>query len=686
MIAQKSLSEELPADCKAAAHWWYDFGFNVAPMNAATKHTSLDWAPWLARLALDGHAAIDATFRPEDELCAIVDSQVFVLDADTPESLAALVAIEKAHDLTSNLIVRTRNGEHHYYRKAPGTYARLAGYSSKKAPRNIDVRTGRTPTEGRGVIVLPPSSGKVVLVNEADNINDLVEVGQKFIDAVFRHNEPGKEPPRPIPPRETTNISARASDCEAREILSYIDPGCGYDDWMKVVFAIHDHYQGGEEGLYLADLWSQPASNYCGFEEIEYKWRSCSSGKGIGWGTACHLAEENGADLAAIHKRHKIEPATPHAWLDRTTTLSLDALQRRPEPREILCGYFPVDATSAIVAGGNTGKSTWATRTAALNASDDLHVLFVTAEDGEADYQAKLHNLLYSHSQGGRYTDREPEQIAGKVHVLNLKGEGVKLVAEAGGSFVPSAAADNLADFINKHYPRVRVIFFETLSRFAGGEDNDRMEAIVSACDRIAIAIKGACVLIHHVGKSQARDKVIDLYTGRGGSTLGDNTRSFVVLTRLDGDYTGNKPALIGREDIEAGKAFEVYHVRNSYGPTREPEYFVTRSGYCHAPVLEWVPVASEAEVNCARLEIIKARYNKSAIRLHEVIKSEGGSVHRKYFETETREKIGISQAQGRQLIEEMLNAGSLAVEDKRQPSGQNAKVLVIRNHNRKGV
>lgn len=684
MIPQADLSAELPEDCKAAAHWWFDFGFNVAPMDAREKHTAYKWADYLEQLEAEGHAAINRYFQGGHEVCAIVDSQLFVLDADTPEALAALVAIEKAHDLTPNLVVQTRKGEHHYYRKAPATYAHCAGYSSKKDPHKIDVRTGRTHTEGRGVIVLPPSTGKVILVNEADNVADLVEVGQSFIDAVFRHN--GEKPPRPLPPREVNAIRERVAESEAREILSHIKPDCGYDDWSRVLMGIHDHYQGSEEGLYLADEWSQPADNYCGFEALEYKYRTFTPGKGVTWDTVCHQARENGADLSEIAKRHKSAGVgNPITWLDKTTTLTLDALERRPEPREILCGYFPVWATTAVVAGGNTGKSTWATRTAAEHASDDLHVLFVTAEDGEADYQAKLHNLLYSQHPAGRYTDRAPEQIAGKVHVLNLKGEGVKLVAEQGGSLVPSVAADNLANFINEHYPRVRVVIFETLSRFAGGEDNDRMEAAISACDRVAIAINGACVLIHHVGKSQSRDKVVDLYTGRGGSALGDNTRSFIVLTRLDGDYPGARPALIDREDIEAGRAFEVYHVRNSYGAEREPEYFVTRSGYCHGPVLEGVPIATDDEVDRARVAAIEARYDKAASRLHEVIKAKGGSVHRKYFETETREKIGLTQGQGRQLIEEMLNAGSLAVEDKRQPSGQTAKVLTIRNQN-KGV
>ena len=133
-----------------------------------------------------------------------------------------------------------------------------------------------------------------------------------------------------------------------------------------------------------------------------------------------------------------------------------------------------------------------------------------------------------------------------------------------------------------------------------------------------------------------------------------------VVLTRLDADYTGSQPIVIDRGDLEAGRAFEVYHVRNSYGPTQDPEYYVTRHGYCHGPVLERVPIATDEELTRAKTAAIEARYNKAAGRLCEVIKAKGGKVHKRYFETETMEKIGLTQAQGRQLIAEMLDAGSL--------------------------
>ena len=74
-----------------------------------------------------------------------------------------------------------------------------------------------------------------------------------------------------------------------------------------------------------------------------------------------------------------------------------------------------------------------------------------------------------------------------------------------------------------------------------------------------------------------------------------------------------------------------------------------------------------------ARVQAIEAKYNKSASRLHDVIKAKGGNVPKRYFDTETKEKIGLSQEQGRKLIHEMLEAGSLV----ESVEGENRKKML---------
>lgn len=332
--AQIIATRELPEDILAAAHWWFEWGLHVAPMNPATKHTRQRWIPWLSKLAAEGHAAIDAEFEPEDHLCAIVDNQVFVLDADTPESAAALHEIEAAHDLAPNLIVQTKNGVHHWFRRLRGTYAKAQGYSSESQPERIDIRTARGLTEGRSVVVLPPSPGKTIEINEADSVANLVEVGQDFIDAIFRHN--GQEVPRPPKPRVVERARREVGATQAAEILSYIPPDCGHSDWMAVAFGLYDKFDGSDEGLYLWDHWSSSADCYPGVEELEYKWNTlaiATSEDHVTFGTVCHLAEQHGADLSAIARKYDADGKKRRTFDELMQ--AADALTGESAPEEI---------------------------------------------------------------------------------------------------------------------------------------------------------------------------------------------------------------------------------------------------------------------------------------------------------------------------------------------------------------
>jgi P4 family phage/plasmid primase-like protien len=298
------LENPLPVDPKEAAHWWYEFGFNVAPLNPETKHTRLKWEPWLIELKANGHAAIDKEWRDTDLVCMVTDNRVLVLDADSPESLSALHELEKTFDLQPSLVAKTKHGEHHFFRRNPAeTFAKNAGYSTKSAPNKIDVRTGRTLELGRGIIALPPANGRELLTEEASDHSELLEVDQDFIDAIFRHN--GEEPPRE---RENT-VKSRSADKyrkgEIAEILTYIRPPVDYEPWFAVLAGVYEKTLGSNDGLLIVDEWSASGRNYCGFEELEYKWHTLSIDGGITFGSVCKMAQQSGADLKDIAKRHR---------------------------------------------------------------------------------------------------------------------------------------------------------------------------------------------------------------------------------------------------------------------------------------------------------------------------------------------------------------------------------------------
>jgi putative DNA primase/helicase len=299
-----------------AAHWWYEFGFNVAPLNPETKHTRLKWEPWLKELEARGHAAIDKEWRETDLVCMVTDSRVLVLDADSPESLSALHELEKTFGIQPSLVAKTKRGEHHFFRRNPAeTFAKNAGYSTKSGPNKIDVRTGRTLVDGRGIIALPPANGRKLLTEEAFDHGELTEVDQDFIDAVFRHN--GEAPPRELEPPQKASNGDSYQKGEIAEILAYIPPPVDYEGWFTVLAGVYEKTLGSTEGLHIVDEWSARGPNYCGFEELEYKWRTLSIDGGITFGSVCKMAQQSGADLNDIAKRHR-EAANAELFIDLT--------------------------------------------------------------------------------------------------------------------------------------------------------------------------------------------------------------------------------------------------------------------------------------------------------------------------------------------------------------------------------
>ena len=257
---------------KSTAFHWYGCGLKVIPVIPGKKLTACKWDPWLQTLSpkvLNDHW----TAHPDHEVGCIVGDDLIVFDVDSPESIAALVDLEQRHGLVSHLVITTPRGEHHYFRRAPDSYAKSDAHSTEAHPERIDVKTGCA------LVVLPPSSGRQVKVFESDDVDALSVADQAFIDAVFRHN--GREAPRspslqtlspPTPPPDLDLITARLN-----AMLQHLDPDCGFDDWLHILMAVYHETGGSEPGFELANVWSSRGRKYRGEAEIRTKWTSFES-------------------------------------------------------------------------------------------------------------------------------------------------------------------------------------------------------------------------------------------------------------------------------------------------------------------------------------------------------------------------------------------------------------------------
>lgn len=301
---EKSSSATAPPDRPAAerqqlqrgvdaALWWRKFGFCVIPVAPGLKRPAVAWDPWLQRLSDEAIRAHWAQFL-DDDVGFIVGDRILVLDTDSAEATAALDGLQEQHGVSPGLTVSTARGEHRYFRLAEGVVVRSDSHSGKLHPERIDVKTGRS------MVNLPPSGVRTVKRLSVDHADQLTEVGQAFVDAVFRHN--GRPPPRPSPQREPLPVNDDVCCSKVEALLSYVDPDCGYEDWNQVLMATFHATRGSPAGLDLADGWSSRGRTYSGRREVEAKWRSYSLdvANPVTIGTLIMFAKEGGADVAQI--------------------------------------------------------------------------------------------------------------------------------------------------------------------------------------------------------------------------------------------------------------------------------------------------------------------------------------------------------------------------------------------------
>ncbi len=283
-------------DLKEAARCWFKFGFQVIPSLPGEKFSYLKWDQWLDDLSI-GKITNHWCHNPEHELGFIVSNDYLVLDADTPEAIEALKSIEVQYGIDPNLVVKTKRGQHHYFRRAESTIAKSDSHSTDKHPERIDVKTGRA------FVSLPPSTGKTLLVNKTGKGSELVEVGQDFIDAIALHN--GRPAPRSPSKQSSPPLSSLPLDdnyLKLRDLLQHIDPDDGYEDWLNVLMAVFHETKGSEEGLALADEWSSRGEKYRGSQEIQSKWQSFRDDveKPITINTLAKMVNDTGVDAMDI--------------------------------------------------------------------------------------------------------------------------------------------------------------------------------------------------------------------------------------------------------------------------------------------------------------------------------------------------------------------------------------------------
>ncbi len=280
-----------------AANAWLAQGYTPMPVMPGLKSPRYKFDQWFDALS-DRSVDVHWSTHPNDEIALHCGKGLVVLDADSSESLQAMLQLEAKHGLEPKMVVNTKKGVHHYFRQSPDLRIKVAGHSTENHPERIDVRCGN------GYIIAPPSTGKTLATEEVVRFEDLTLLTQEFVDALFVHN--GDRPLTERPVSETVDdcgefgepVDVSVKVARMRAMLEHIDPDEGYSSWIQVLMAIHHETGGSDEGLELADEWSSKGGSYEGFRSIEKKWSGFNAGSEtpVTMATIASLVRDQGLD------------------------------------------------------------------------------------------------------------------------------------------------------------------------------------------------------------------------------------------------------------------------------------------------------------------------------------------------------------------------------------------------------
>ncbi len=402
-----------------------------------------------------------------------------------------------------------------------------------------------------------------------------------------------------------------------------------------------------------------------------------------GSGSTYHAGAYWARILALADRREKGAPPPPEdpaRALVRSSfrRFTYEQLISEPPPiRWILKPYIPAGRVITLAGPGGSNKTTLTTYLALCratgrpfyggNAPSEGRTAILTTEDGFDDYWRRL-AALRDDLQG----DFDPRAIAANIVVFDLAGERVRFIESDHGMFSVSPFVDHFANVLLSQAPGVDLLIVETVSRVTGGiETNESLSVLVSACERLTKLAGVAVILIAHVSQEAARNGYADANAPRGGSALGDNGRSTLVLTPI---HLKNKDALLPDDVVvskeEMKKLLVLTNPKVNGAQAAEP-LFLERHTTLHGPVLHRASLRKKQDP--VQEDTTPKRAKVVALVADLVVK--GIDVSREGFKKNYSKLVPCAQAEAERLLDLAVGNGELT---QREPTrGGRGHILV---------
>lgn len=260
----------LPLKPAACAIRLLELGLVPIPVITEAKATAATWDGWSAKLSvplIQAHWALN----PHHGVGIIVGEGFVIFDADNPASVATLEAAEAKHAVSPSMAYSTPKGVHHVYRLEHGTKARTVTHCTLANPDLVDVKTGRT------MVIVPPSTGRVLTKLTASHACDFTPAPQGLVDDLG-----GGNPDAPAPQSATAEHQETTTPPTPLALLAAcvhrLDPDLSRAHWFRVAAITHRETAGSAEGYELFDSWSAKGKKYKGVGDTRKVWTSIKTG------------------------------------------------------------------------------------------------------------------------------------------------------------------------------------------------------------------------------------------------------------------------------------------------------------------------------------------------------------------------------------------------------------------------
>jgi RecA-family ATPase len=411
---------------------------------------------------------------------------------------------------------------------------------------------------------------------------------------------------------------------EVESVLSQLNGEPDYNEWIKVGLAVK--WSLGEEGFELWDRWSAKDDTYDA-EVAHEKWDTLYPNGMIAGGYLMQRLEKEGGSLPEHLRKQRARRLARQEFSDEEAPDPMDApdwdpfavpepdpgtpegaaeIKRRERMARVRAFLKPVGADiatrvvpprSMIVEGllaqsvfGLVGPGAVSKTTLALHLSIRTilgldwwgfpvvrpgPVVFYSAEDDALEFHRRIQALLKTMG----LSPAQQALVGESLHVIDLGPRLITRLVEADGTGNMRRSEMYEEAMVAAEIIRPSLTWMDPAVYFGPGEQflNTGEAALMKAGRTIASAGDGAVGFIHHTGQAAAREKIADMYAGRGGSAFADNARGLFVMHRVQA-WEPAEMSGITEADVLDDRVSAVSLAKFSYGKRHQGRLFVKHS------------------------------------------------------------------------------------------------------------